>query len=176
MDWPDIYAQLLRDPNHSAAWEALQARVRPWARSEFWTRGWHVVEDAVADTCSAVVISLERARGGETFAGFVYGHFRNVRRRILREPAVRPLPEEVPAGAAANDVAFEPTEEEAALLDRCLEELPPRERRAVMLRYYEDAAAESISATVGVTVVNARRLVCNGLARLRECVRHRERS
>lgn len=168
MDWPEIYRRLQRDRNDPLAWDGLEQRVRPWARSALWSRGWHLVDDAVADTCSTVAVSLEKARGAETFAGFVLGHFFNVRNKILASPQSTDLGDdhdELPAPPID-----EPTSDERALLQHCLEQLPLRERRAVELRYFEEAAAARIAALLDVTEGNARRIVFNGLAHLRQCV------
>jgi RNA polymerase sigma factor (sigma-70 family) len=165
-DWAWIYAELWRDPNAAIAWAALEEAVGRWARRDLADHGAAVVADAVADVCATVVVHLARARGAETFGGFVYGHFLNARKRALRQArAVAPLDEGLPAPEAADG----PTADELALLRRCLEELPARERRAVELRYFEDAPASRIAAALGVTDGNARRVVFNGLARLRAC-------
>src|SRR5688572_3818684 len=83
MDWAELYRRLECDKNDATAWEALELRVRAWARPDLWPRGWHMVEDAVADTCSTVVLGLGKAYGAASFAGFVKGHYLNVRRRLL---------------------------------------------------------------------------------------------
>jgi len=83
MDWITIYARLAADRNDPLAWPAIAARVRAWAGAYLRTEAWHTIEDVVADTCSCVAVSFERARGGETFAGFVYGCYLNERRRTL---------------------------------------------------------------------------------------------
>lgn len=164
MEWAEIYGRLVRDRDDEKAWGSLRARVLPWARRALWERGWHVVDDAVEDTCSTAVICFQNARGPDTFAGFVYGHFLNIRRRALQEPCMAPVPEDL---AAASTV--EPSDDELALLYRCLDELPDRERRAVELRYLEEATAERIAEVMGVSKVNARQLVFRGMLRLRDC-------
>lgn len=171
MDWPEIYRRLMSDRNDFLAWEALEHRVRGWARGALWQRGWHIVEEAVADTCAEVAIRCENARGPDTFSGFAYGQFLNVRQRLLqrlREP-VLPLGESSPA------LAFEegPSAEERDVLRNCLGTLPLRARRAVALRYFEDASDEVMAGALGVTKGNARQIVFTAMAALRRCVRER---
>ena len=166
MDWAEIYTRLSADRNDPEAWADLESRVTPWARRSLWQRGWHVIEDAVADTCSTVVMSLDKARGAETFSGFVYGYFLNVRRRMLQEPIVQPVPDDTSSQAEEG-----PAEDELDLLRRCLDELSARERHAVELRYFEEATAEEIASALGVSEVNARQVVFRGLGRLRDCAK-----
>jgi RNA polymerase sigma factor (sigma-70 family) len=167
MEWGEIYARLMRDREDACAWAALEGHVRNWARAALGRRGWRAMEEAVVDTCSAVALSLGRAHGADTFKGFAYGHFLNVRRRALQAnlaPTVALEGLDVPMALAE---AEGPTAEELARLRRALAELPPRERRAVTLRYLEEASAAQIGAELRVTEGNARRIVFNGLARLR---------
>jgi RNA polymerase sigma factor (sigma-70 family) len=170
MEWADIYARLGRDRNDALAWKSLERRVRAWARRGLRSYGWHVTEDAVADTSAAVALSLERARGAETFKGFVLGHYLNARQEALRAltPGLRlePLGDlDAPAPPCSDPDA--PSEEQRVRLRRALEELPVRERRAVRLRYYERCSAAQIGAALGVTAANARQIVFSGLRRLR---------
>src|ERR687886_1852465 len=87
--WQELYERLAVDSNDATALRALQKHVERWARAVFSVRGRYVIEDAVAETCAAVVVGIADARGAETFAGFAYGHFLNVRRRLLREQTWR---------------------------------------------------------------------------------------
>jgi len=61
----------------------LESGIRSWARAELWQRGWTVVDDVVAETAAEVVLAMRKARGADTFGGFVRGHYLNVRRRAL---------------------------------------------------------------------------------------------
>jgi RNA polymerase sigma factor (sigma-70 family) len=167
VNWPDIYARLKHDSEDARAWDALESNVRGWARPELWQHGWHVVDDVVADTCSTVVLSLGRARGGETFSKFAYGHFLNVRRRVLsaRRPQFSLDGVDPPAPTEGAD-----GDERLGVLRACLETLPSRERQALELRYFEECSSKQIAVALGVTIGNARRIVFNGLAHLRQCV------
>ena len=168
MDWATICTRLRVDSNDPAAWAALEARVRAWAVPRLRDFGSEAVDDAVADMCSSVVLDLAAARGPETFRGFVLGKCLNVvkgavrngsRDRVPLDHAIE-LPE--PPSGAADDPRF-------AVLDACLERLPERDRRAVELRYFAEARAEQIARELRVSEGNARRIVFNGVNRLRKC-------
>jgi DNA-directed RNA polymerase specialized sigma24 family protein len=173
LGWEEIYHRLQRDPNDAPAFAALERRVARWAGQQLSGRVRLSVDraDVVADTCSAVVLGLARAYGPETFAGFVYGHYLNVRRRALlalREP-VCPLGDLEPA----MPVEYGPLVDELGMIARCLAELPTRERVAVEMRYFSNASARQIAEKLGVTEGNARRIVHNGLTRMRQTVQRR---
>ena len=172
MDWPEIYVRLRADRNDAQAWDALEARVRRWARATLGEHGPDLVEDAVADTCSRVVLDLGGARGADTFAGFAKGKFLNARKAAIawiRQPILR-IDDELELPAPATDVGDGRYAEALyAVLDHCLDRLPSRDRLAVQLRYYEDAHAARIARELRVSEGNARRIVFNGLTRLRKC-------
>jgi RNA polymerase sigma factor (sigma-70 family) len=167
MDWHEIYTRLTHDDDDVGAWASLEQRVRGWAGPEFARHGWHTVEDVVADTCSALALSLTRARGPETFAGFTFGCYLNARRRAFRarsEPSWNGLDGLLATVPQEDHVA---EEDDLEHLHGALDRLPHRERQAVFLRYFEELSAAGIASRLGVTETNARRIVCNGLARLR---------
>jgi RNA polymerase sigma factor (sigma-70 family) len=167
MDWEQIYCRLAADANDARAWSALERRVRAWARAVFWKHGHHLVEDVVADTCASVAVNLEGARGAETFAGFAYGHFLNARRAVLRSglPTGQPLGSIDIAAPLANDDGLDP--DVLGRLRLALAAIPQRERTAVVMRYFHESNSARIAAELGVTTGNARRILFNGLSRLR---------
>lgn len=170
IEWRDIYHRLRDDPNEASALRALVQRVSLWASHQLSAPAElrSLREDVVQETCAAVVIGLESAYGEDTFAGFVYGHFLNARRRAIRltsRGVSIPLDD---IDVAAPISPSEPTEEELRLLQRCLLSLPPRERRAIELRYFGDASAAEIALKLGVSECNARQIVFKGLSRLRK--------
>lgn len=133
----------------------------------FWRHSQQSVEDVVADTCAAVALTLNGARGGDTFAGYTYGHFLNARRRLLRSG----LPSGQPLGnidvAAPLDDDDGPELEDLGRLRQALDLLPHRERKAIVLRYFEERNSAGIGTELGVTSGNARRILFNGLQHLR---------
>jgi RNA polymerase sigma factor (sigma-70 family) len=168
VDWATICMRLRLDANDRAAWEALDARVRSWAYERLRGLRPEILEDAVADMCSSVVMDLPAARGPDTFRGFVIGKCLNVAKGAVRlaERQRVPLDQvlDLPSRASAehDDPRFQ-------VLDRCLEGLPDRELRAVELRYYADARTDQIARELRVTEGNARRIIFNGVNRLRKC-------
>jgi RNA polymerase sigma factor (sigma-70 family) len=170
MDWAEIYGRLQQDANDLPPWTALERQVHSWARLDLWTRGTAVVDDVVADTCASVLLGLVRARGAATFAGFVRGHYLNARRQAIAAPPTQTLDDYRP-DAHTDHTAGAVEDHRWEVVEGCLERLPPRERIAVDLRYFEEASAERIAAVLDVGIGNARRIVFNGLARLRQCVR-----
>lgn len=172
MGWTEIYERLCGNCADPMAFSALEQRVRAGARRDLQAHGWHVAEDAIADTCAGVILSLPKARGAETFAGFVYGHYLNARRRVLADvrktAATFPIDEEIENTLVSPEPLPDPTGTHLGPLRSYLGLLPPRERRAVELRHLEGATAMDIATELGVTEGNARRLVFNGLAHLRQ--------
>lgn len=173
MEWDCIYHRLAADRDDAPAWQALERRVAAWARAVFASRSHHLIAEAVVDTCTAIALGLESARGPETFAGFAYGHFLNARRRLLRGMDV------INVSIEGMDVAAPYDDEDLdqvslAHLREAMAGLPPRERAAVTLRYFEDLPSARIAAELGVSNMNARRIVCNGLRRLRKQLRGTE--
>ena len=170
VEWSAIYARLKDDANDADALAALMAGVLPWVERHLRhpTLRPHR-EDVVAETCSAAVTAISSAYGPETFMSFVYGHYLNARRRVrqgARIPTVRL--DDVDLPLLAGDT---PAPDELTLLEQCLAALPARERRAVELRYFLGASDHQIASALDVTTVNARRIVFNGLQRLRRRAR-----
>lgn len=67
------------------------------------------------------------------------------------------------------DQAADPSERDA--MWRALQELPPRQRVALVLRFYEDLADSQIAEAMGCPVGTAKSLIHRGLERLRMEVR-----
>jgi RNA polymerase sigma factor (sigma-70 family) len=165
--WGEIYSRLCRDRDDHEAFQALQRRVARWAHRQLQSPASlrEQSDDVVADTCAGVVLGLQQAYGADTFAGFVYGHFLSARRRYLHFSRVELVPLDdlqMPVYTQA-----EPHADELALLRHCLLGLPPRERRAVELRYFADVPSRAIAQALGVSETNARRIVFNGITHMR---------
>jgi RNA polymerase sigma factor (sigma-70 family) len=172
MDWECIYRRLAANPNDTLAWRALERRVEVWARAVFASRGHHLIGEAVVDTCTAIALGMDSARGPETFAGFAYGHFLNARRGLLRAVQVTNVPiDGIDLAEPHNEDGFDAAA--LAHLRQAVAGLPPRERAAISLRYFDELPSSRIAAELGVSNNNARRIVCNGLRRLRAQLRDR---
>lgn len=125
MEWAEMYERFVRDANDPCAWGSLQQRVHCWATHEFGSGDWAAVKDAVADTCSTAVLSIGKAHGATTFAGFTRACFLTVRQQMLRtrQQLVVSL-DEGDATAAISDDSDAPDPDEMAALRAALAALP----------------------------------------------------
>jgi RNA polymerase sigma factor (sigma-70 family) len=74
----------------------------------------------------------------------------------------------VQSGDQRGEQTIEDSVVDSASTFDLISQLPPRQRTAVVLRYYEDLPYEQIAATMDVTVGTAKAQVSTGLQRLRE--------
>lgn len=155
LEWPEIYGRLRRDRGDAAAFAALEGHLLALARADIRRNGRYLAEDVAADTCAAVILSLDRARGPGTFKGYAIGIYLNTRRSYLRPP----LSASLDGLEVAEDGERGPEHDELILLERCLSTLPPRDRSAVEMRYYEDAPYRAIAHALEITENNARQVV-----------------
>ena len=170
MGWGEIYDSLIADPNGEDGWSELLARVRGWARTKLTTSDPWVIDEVAGDACSAAILKISLARSRDTFATFVYGYFQNACRRYIRyrdgQAKQAPL-DDVDVAAPSS---YDPDEAQLATIKRCLESLPARDHRAVVMRYFEEASLAAIAEALGVNDGYARRIVFNGLQKVRDCV------
>lgn len=177
MDWQEIYRRLDRGREDPDGWDALGDRVRIWGWRDFGGQLWDRIEDVVQDTLRRVWSSFDGAHGPETFKGFVYNHYRNARKVLIRELRKERRwvglddQVEVEGAGPGPEPGAGPDKDELELLGRCLGRLSDRERRAVELRYVGEASSKEMAAALGVTEGNARVVLSRGLGRLRECIR-----
>lgn len=165
LGWPEIYARLSVDRVDPLALLALESYVATWLRFELRDFDPAQHEDAVGEVREWTLEHFEQAHGAATFGGFVYGHYRNVKRALL-EAKRRGCRDDVELPTDGPDNRYP---DESDLLVACLERLRqenPRQWRAVLLRYEAEASARHIAAALGVTEANARKLVSLGLQRL----------
>ena len=87
---------------------------------------------------------------------------RSARRRWWGERPVGELPDRPGPGDVSSAVA------ERSRLEAALALLPPRQRAAVVLRYYQDLPEGQVAATLGCPVGTARSHAARGVARLRQ--------
>ena len=86
---------------------------------------------------------------------------RSARRRWWGERPVEQLPDRAGTGDAFASVA------ERSRLEAALAQLPPRQRAAVVLRYYQDLPEKQVAEALGCPVGTARSHASRGVARLR---------
>lgn len=131
---------------------------------------WAMAEDAVAETFVGVYRTWSRG-DVEHFFGYarqslvnhMMGQFR--RQKVANNyldthPASLEAPVEIESGVVDASATFE-----------MLEQLPLRQRTAVVLRYYEDLTYEQIASTMDVSVGTAKAQVSVGLRKMRELMR-----
>ena len=101
-----------------------------------------------------------------TVVNLCVSHFRHerVEREFLRRESV-----------AASGVEQQPELGTRDELRRALQRLTPRQRAAIVLRYYEDLPEEDVAAAMGCSVTAARSLVSRGMQTLRTIVRSEDR-
>lgn len=148
----------------------LAPRVRLYGRK-------HLRDDqAAADLVQQVLLmTIERLREGklrepERLASFVFGMCRMVvldlrRTQARRERLIATYREDVPAA----DPSSAPRLDHDRVL-HCLEHLPERERSVLVMTFYEDASAQAVASTLGLSEGNVRVIRHRGLQRLRDCV------
>lgn len=86
---------------------------------------------------------------------------RSGQRRWWGERPVEQLPETAMAGDVSADVA------ERSRLEAALHQLPPKQRVAVVLRYYQDLPERQVAEVLGCPVGTTRSHAARGVARLR---------
>ena len=115
---------------------------------------------------AAVVMTFDRARGADSFRGFVLGHRFNIRRRV-RSAVRAPLVDLETVASALSVTPDQPDSTDIERLGDALVALPVREYHAISLQYFEDLRCEQVARELGVTPVNARQIVWQALRRLR---------
>lgn len=154
----------------SELYRRLAPRVRLYGRKHLRD------EQAAADLVQQVLLmTLERLREGklrepDRLASFVFGMCRMVvldlrRTQARRERLITTYREDVPAA----DPSTAPRLDHDRLL-HCLEQLAERERSVLVMTFYEEAPAQTVASTLGLSEGNVRVIRHRGLQRLRDCV------
>ena len=108
-------------------------------------------EDIVQESYIRVATAKTALREPEKALAYLRQTVVNLSRSSLRRRLVvlRHAPKPLPEGAPADEGAFAALERQAVV--RALAKLPPRQREAVVLRYYGDLSETQIAAAMGVT-------------------------
>ena len=127
-------------------------------------RNWHTADDLVSVTITKLYRNWGRAARVESLDAYVRQILVNTwrdegRRPWRRERATERVPDRVAAGEP------EPAGQLGAL--DLLQALPPRQRAAVVLRFYCDLSIEQTAAALGCTTGTVKSLTSRGLAVLR---------
>jgi RNA polymerase sigma-70 factor (sigma-E family) len=129
----------------------------------------HTAEDLVQNALASVLTSWRRLREVADMDAYVYTALVHARGRWWRRRWHGEVPAEfLPESPVGADDAERYGEYEAMV--RALREIPPGQRAALVLRYYEDLSEEQAAAVLGCSVGNVKSQTSRGLVRLREAL------
>jgi RNA polymerase sigma-70 factor (sigma-E family) len=124
----------------------------------------HAAEDVVQEAFCGLYRAWDRLPDHGNVLGYlrvsVVNGCRSAQRRVKRAP--RPLA--VPPAASAESDALLGEEQRAAVA--ALRRLPPRQREALVLRYFEDLPEHEIALAMGVSRGTVKSTTARGLAAL----------
>jgi RNA polymerase sigma-70 factor (ECF subfamily) len=139
-----------------------------------------LAEDLAQDTFVEAWKSLRRYNGRCQFYTWLCAILLNRYRNTLREK--RPVPFTTLTGKDANDIQrslddginHEPLpdqsaslREEAALVQRCIQALPPKHQQVILLRFYVDDSLEGIAVALGCSLGTVKSRLFHALEKLR---------
>jgi RNA polymerase sigma-70 factor, ECF subfamily len=158
MQIPDGELVRLARDGDPAAFRLLVERHLPMARSRaarLCPRP-HDVDDAVQDAFLQAFVALDRLRDPDRFAAWLGGIVANVCRAQHRRAPLILLPD-WPENLHPTSVDGLPSAEDldrADAVGHAVADLPPGQRRAVMLFYYDDQPADQIPGSAGAAKVS----------------------
>jgi RNA polymerase sigma-70 factor (sigma-E family) len=124
-------------------------------------------EDVVQDAFIAMHANWRRLRDRGSAAWYLRQCVVNRSRSVLRRRRVaeRQVPQPLPDMPSAEEVAFERMERSAVIA--ALFRLAPRQREALVLRYYADLSGPQIAAVMGISLGAVKRHTNRALSALR---------
>jgi RNA polymerase sigma-70 factor (sigma-E family) len=124
-----------------------------------------LAEDLAQTALASAYASWWRVRGADDPDAYVRRILINASKSRLRRHRVREQAGETAPEAAVSDPTAS-VDERSALL-RALQELPPRQRAVVVLRYWEDLTDAQAGELLGCSASTVRSQAARGLAKLR---------
>jgi len=127
-------------------------------------------EDVVQDSFVAMHANWRRLRDRGNAAWYLRQCVVNRSRSVLRHRAVaeRRAPQPLPNMPSAEEVAFERIERSAVIA--ALRGLAPRQREAIVLRYYADLSGPQIASMMGISLGAVKRHTARALSALRSAL------
>jgi RNA polymerase sigma-70 factor (ECF subfamily) len=107
----------------------------------------HLAEDAVQEALGAACRQLPKLKKPERFGPWIVAICRNVAKDMLREQQKQRKPVEV-CRAHESDCQID---DQKAILDEALQQLPQHLREVVFLRFYNQMSYEQIGRILGAT-------------------------
>jgi len=145
--------------------EFATARAKQLFRVAFLMCGdWHEAEDLVQITLAKLFVAWNRVRRQDSVEAYARKVMVNAflsQRRLRRSS-------ELPTGDLAESISPGVDADLRLTLVAALQQLPPRSRAVVVLRYVDDHSIESVAGLMGTTPAAVKSLNTRGLAQLRE--------
>lgn len=144
-------------------------RWRPLLRAAWLLTGnWAAAEDLVQSALAQVWASWPRVRSAANPDAYVRRMLTNQFLGQQRRRSSTELPSEVVPESPAPDATLDVDRRLA--LTRALDELPPQQRAAVVLRYFEDLSLQQTAAALDCSVGTAKSQTSRALAKLRRSI------
>lgn len=138
----------------------------PWLRrfAYLLCQDWHRADDLVQTTATQLYVHWKRAARVENLDAYTRKILVNT---YLAEQRTSWLKRVTPQSDAGDGPAAESDLDAAMDVRRALAALPPRQRAAVVLRYYGGLSVDETAAALGCSNTNVRSQTSRGLATLR---------
>ncbi|MFG2846713.1 SigE family RNA polymerase sigma factor [Kitasatospora sp. NPDC048296] len=124
----------------------------------------HGAEDLVQQALERAYVAWGRVRAADDPNAYVRRILINEHARRFRRRPAEHLVDALPERPAPSG----PDPDDRAVLLAALAALPPRQREAVVLRYWEDLSESQTAAAMGCSVGTVKSQAARGLAKLRE--------
>ena len=129
----------------------------------------HAAEDVVQEAFCGLFRAWDRLPDGSNTVGYLRASVLNGCRTALRRQKRIPRPLGVPAAPSADAAAMVGEEQRAAVA--ALRRLPPRQREALVLRYYADLPEYETALAMGVSRGTVKSTTARALAALGRMLR-----
>ncbi|HAN16783.1 MAG: hypothetical protein EBQ56_09990 [Proteobacteria bacterium] len=167
MSFEQIHDRLSINLKDQGAYEDLEFHIKRWIRADGIHDQVHGDGEVLNDTLFRVFTGFHRARGRETFRGFVMGEYWNARKRSRAD---RRLVSFDPTLHDRIDDGMPETDDMARECMDWLRKTYPHQYKAIIMKEVEGCDYRTIAATLGIAEGNARQSVSRGKQALRECV------